>query len=143
MIIIGSLLLVATVIFGAEFVFANHHHFTNPTVFGQSLGLSNDASVFIVGVITGTSVLVGLALVGAGMRHKATKAVTHHRERKDAKGTRSERDQLAEQNEELRRKLSLQRSAPRADQKARPLSGSTSPIEGSGASRLEAEDATD
>jgi hypothetical protein len=142
-IIVGLLLLIAAVIFGAEFASANHHHFTNPVVFGQTLGLSNDAAIFIVGAITGGNFLIGLALIGWGMRRKAAKAVTHHRERKVAKGARSERDHLAEKNEELTRNLSLQHSEKRAGRRGVPEQISNLLIGEGGATRVNGVDAID
>jgi hypothetical protein len=143
MIIFGLLLLIAAVIFGAEFVFSNHHHFTNPAVFGQHLGLSNDAEVFIVGVITGAAVLVGLTLIMTGLRRKAVKAVEHHHERKDAKGTRRERDELARKNDDLRNALSRESSAGQKNSDNQPLgmSTKTAPMAKRGAARIDAEDA--
>ncbi len=109
MIIIGLLLLIAAVIFGGDLIFTNHHHFANPTVFGQSLGLTNDAALFIVGAFTGAAVLLGITLIMSGTRHGAVKARKRRHERKVAQGTRGERDDLAEKNERLRADLAKER----------------------------------
>jgi hypothetical protein len=109
MIIIGLLLVIAAGAFGIDLILTNHHHLTDPSVFGQSLGLANDAAIFIVGAITGAAVLFGITLMAAGMRHKASRGVSHHRERKAARALRLERDDLAEQNERLSADLTSDR----------------------------------
>ena len=130
MIIIGLLLLIAAVIFGIDLIFTNHHHFTNPVVFGHSLGLTNDAAVFIVGAITGAAVLLGIALIMSGMRHKAAKAIDHRHERKDAEGDRGERDDLAKKNDRLAKKndrlqgqLAQERATSATSEDDEPASG--------------------
>ena len=111
MIIIGLLVLIAAVIFGVDLVFQNHsHHLTSLVVFGQSLGVTNEAAVFVIGAITGAAILLALVLITSGVRHKGAKAATHRMERKEAKGTRGQRDKLVSDNERLRSDLAKERA---------------------------------
>ncbi len=118
MIIIGLVLLVVAVIFGVDLIFTNSHHIASPAIFGQSLGFTNEATLFVVGVITGAVLLLGIVLLLSGMRHKGAKAIRRHHEDKAAKNTRSERDRLASDNEHLRGELAQQHS----NQEAAPTS---------------------
>ena len=71
MIIIGVLLVAAAVVFGVDLIVKNHHaHMISPVVFGHSLGLTSEAALFILGAITGAAILLGLALIVAGMRYR-------------------------------------------------------------------------
>lgn len=87
MIIIGSLVLIAALIFGVDLVVQNHSHhiITSTVVFDQSLGVTNEAAVFIIGAITGGDP-PGIGADGVGVRHRGSKAATHRMERKEAKG---------------------------------------------------------
>ena len=114
MIILGLVLLVVAVIFGVDLILTNSHHIASPAVFGQSLGFTNEATLFVVGVITGAIILLGIGLLLSGMRHKGTKALRRHHENKAAKNTRSERDDLASDNEHLRGELAQQNGNQRA-----------------------------
>jgi hypothetical protein len=138
MIIIGLLLLIAAVIFGIDLILSNHHHFTNPAVFGHSLGLTNDAALFIVGAITGAAVLLGIALIMWGTRHKAANALAHRRERTDAKGALGERDDLAKKNTRLAKKntrLEAQLAQERSPSEGSPTSEPNARAEDEGAER--------
>jgi hypothetical protein len=105
MIVIGLLLLVFAAAFGIDLVWKNNFHITNPTVFGQSLGIHSAASLFVTGAITGAAVLVGIALLFAGMRRKGTKAVSGRRARKEALRLREDRDKLRSENAQLHSEL--------------------------------------
>lgn len=102
MIIVGLLVIIGAGIFGADLVFNNTYKVQSPEVFGQSIGLTNMAAIFMVGVFVGAAILLGIALIVWGMRHKGTKASRHRQERRDAQQSRNERDDLAAQNEQLR-----------------------------------------
>ncbi len=104
-IIIGLLVLIAALIFGAELIFQNHHHLSGPFVFGQSLGLHNEAALFVLGVIIGGAILLALLLLASGARHKGTKAVARRLERKELRRTRGRRDDLVAENDRLRTEL--------------------------------------
>ena len=44
-----------------ELAFANHHLYAHsPVIFGQSLGINNEAAIFIAGAVTGAAILLGL-----------------------------------------------------------------------------------
>ena len=122
MIIIGLLALIAALIFGFDLVSQNSHHITSPVVFGQSLGVTSEAALFVVGAIIGAVVILALILLMSGIRHKGSRAVKHHLERKEAKDTRGERDQLVSDNEHLQSELAKEHAA---EQKARTTASTT------------------
>lgn len=57
MLIIGLLLLIVAVIFGADLVWQNSFHISGVTAFGQSLGITNAAAFFVIGRVN---------MIGAG-----------------------------------------------------------------------------
>ena len=105
MIILGLLLLIVAVAFGLDLIWKNHYAIHSPALFGQTLSLHNAAELFIVGAITGAVLILGIAMILAGMRHKGTKARQHRAQRKDARSTRRDRDQVQAENERLHRRL--------------------------------------
>ena len=105
MIILGLLLLVVAVIFGLDLIWKNHFTIHSPALFGQTLGIHNTAELFIVGAITGAVLLLGIAMMLAGMRRKGHKTKQHRAERKDAKRAGRERDQVQQENDKLRDRL--------------------------------------
>jgi cell division protein FtsB len=119
MIILGLLLLVVAAIFGLDLIWKNHFTIRSPALFGQTLGIHNAAEFFILGVITGAVLLLGIAMVLAGMRRKGTKAKQHRAQRKEASNARhdrdqaqaerdqvqAERDRVREENEKLHRRV--------------------------------------
>jgi hypothetical protein len=112
MIILGLLLLVVAVIFGLDLIWKNHFTIRSPALFGQTLGIHNAAEFFILGAITGAVLLLGIAMVLAGMRRKGTKAKQHRAQRQEASNARhdrdqaqAERDRVREENEKLHRRL--------------------------------------
>ena len=98
MIILGLLLLVLAVIFGADLVWQNHFTIAQVNVFGFDLSLGNSAALFIVGAIVGAAIMLGIALIIAGVGRKGTRAV---RERQ----RHAEADRLKQENERLRSDL--------------------------------------
>jgi mannitol-specific phosphotransferase system IIBC component len=112
MIILGLLLLVVAAIFGLDLIWKNHFTIRSPALFGQTLGIHNAAGFFILGVITGAVLLLGIAMVLAGMRRKGTKAEQHRAQRKEASNARhdrdqaqAERDRVQAENEKLHRRV--------------------------------------
>jgi uncharacterized membrane protein len=105
MIILGLLLLIAAVVVGLDLIWKNHFTIHSPALFGQTLGIHNIAEFFILGAITGAVLLLGIAMVLAGMRRKGTKARQHRAQRKEARSARRDRDQVQEENEKLHRRL--------------------------------------
>ena len=131
MIILGLLLLVVAVIFGLDLIWKNHFNIHSPALFGQTLDLHNAAELFILGAITGAVLLLGIAMVLAGMRRKGTKARQHRAQRKEARSARhdrdqvqQERDQVQEENERLHDRLDHNDIQPAASVDAHP-SGAT------------------
>ena len=70
-------------------------------MFGQTLGIHNAAEFFILGVITGAVLLVGIAMMLAGMRRKGTKAKQHRAQRKEASNARHDRDQAQAERDQI------------------------------------------
>lgn len=105
MVVIGLLLLIVAAAFGIDFVWKNDFHITNPTVFGERLGIHSAASLFVVGAITGAVALVGLALLLSGARRKRANAVSRRQTRKEARQLREDRDKLRSDNAELHSEL--------------------------------------
>ncbi len=106
MIILGLLLLVLAVIFGADLVWQNHFNIAQVKVFGFDLGLGNSAALFIVGAIVGAAIMLGITLLIAGLGRKGSRAV-HERER------HAEHDRVREENERLRANLAERETSPR------------------------------
>lgn len=105
MIILGLLLLVAAAAFGLDVIWKNHYTIRSPAFLGQSLGIHNAAEFFIIAAITGAVLLLGIAMVLAGMRRKGTKASRHRAQRKEARNALRDRDQARAENERLHRRL--------------------------------------
>ena len=102
MIIIGLVLLVAAAVVGLDLVWKNHFAIRSPALFGQTLGIHSAAAFFVVGAICGAVVILGFALMLAGLRRRGRKAKQHRIERKDARQTRRERDRVQQENDRLR-----------------------------------------
>jgi ABC-type nickel/cobalt efflux system permease component RcnA len=105
MIIIGLVLLIAAAVFGLDLIWKNQYAMRSPALFGQTLGIHNAAVYFVVGAITGAVLLLGIALMVAGLRRKGTKARQHRAVRKEAQSAGRERDKAQEENERLRGQL--------------------------------------
>ena len=101
MIILGLLLLAVAVIFGLDLIWKNHFTIRSPALFGQTLGIHNAAEFFILGAITGAVLLLGIAMVLAGMRRKGTKAKQHRAQRKEASNARHDRDQAQAERDQI------------------------------------------
>jgi hypothetical protein len=102
---LGLVLLVAAAVFGLDLIWKNHYAMHSPALFGQTLGIHNAAAFFIIGVITGAVLLLGIALVLAGTRRKGVKARRRRAERREAKNAGRDRDRAQEENEKLHRQL--------------------------------------
>ena len=104
MIIIGLVLLIVAAVFGLDLIWKNHDTIRSPALFGQTLGIHNAAEFFIIGAIAGAILLLGIAMMLAGLRRKGTKARQHRAERKEARNAGRDCDK-AQENDELRRRL--------------------------------------
>jgi hypothetical protein len=110
MIITGLVLLVVAAVFGLDLIWKNHYPIRSPALFGQTLGIGNAAELFAIGAIAGAILLLGISMMLAGLRRKATKARQHRAERKEAERKEArnagrDRDKAQEENDELRRRL--------------------------------------
>lgn len=105
MIIVGLVLLVVGAGFGLDLVWKNSYAVKSPRVFGQTLGIHHASTLFIVGAIAGAAVLLGIAMLMAGMRRKGTKAKQHRQDHREAKVAGRERDKAQQENETLRQRL--------------------------------------
>jgi hypothetical protein len=83
----------------------NHYTIRSPTLFGQTLGIHNAAEFFIMGAMAGAILLLGIAMILAGLRRKGAKAKQHRADRKEARNAGRDRDKAQEENDELRRQL--------------------------------------
>lgn len=91
MIIIGLVLLIVAAVFGLDLIWKNHYTVRSPALFGQTLGIHNAAEFFIIGAIAGAILLLGIAMMLAGLR------------RKEARNAGRDRDKAQEENDKLRR----------------------------------------
>ena len=104
---LGLVLLVLSGIFTLGVVLSN----TDPvsaSAFGVSLSNVSLGGLFLAGAIAGIIFGIGLGLLVAGSARKRHRKVETKR---TIKGTRSEKEQLAVENEELRSRLATERSA--------------------------------
>ena len=69
----------------------------------QTLGIHNAAEFFIIGAIAGAILLLGIAMMLAGLRRKGAKARQHRADRKEARNAGRDRDKAQEENDKLRR----------------------------------------
>ena len=82
MIIIGLVLLIVAAVFGLDLIWKNHYTVRSPALFGQTLGIHNAAEFFIIGAIAGAILLLGIAMMLAGLRRKGAKARRHRADRR-------------------------------------------------------------
>lgn len=104
---LGLILLVLSGIFTLGVVLSN----TDPvsaSAFGVSLSNVSLGGLFLAGAIAGIIFGIGMGLLVAGSARKRHRKVETKR---TIKGTRSEKEQLAVENEELRARLATERSA--------------------------------
>lgn len=103
---IGLVLLVLSGIFTLGVVLSN----TDPvsaSAFGVTLSNVSLGGLFLAGAIAGILFGIGLGLLVAGSARKRHRRVATKR---TIKGTRTEKEQLAAENEELRARLAAERS---------------------------------
>ncbi|MDQ6784217.1 MAG: hypothetical protein M3063_12425 [Actinomycetota bacterium] len=111
MILIGLLLIIAAVVFGVDVASENMYQVPSPVVFGQSLGITHVEIVFLIGALTGAGMVLGLALVVVGIRHRGARAIRHHRRREEVRAAHDERDAVLTDNEKLQAELHHERRA--------------------------------
>ena len=97
MIIIGLVLLIVAAVFGLDLIWKNHYTIRSPALFGQTLGIHNAAEFFIIGAIAAAILLLGIAMMFAGLRRKGAEAKRHRAERKEARNAGRDRDKAQEE----------------------------------------------
>jgi hypothetical protein len=105
MILIGLVLLIGSAVFGLDLIWKNHYTIRSPALFGQTLGIHHAAELFIVGAVAGAVLILGIAMMLAGLRRKGAKAKQHRADRKEARNAGRDRDQAPGENDKLRRRL--------------------------------------
>ena len=105
MIFIGFVLLAAAAVFGLDLIWKNHYAMRSPALFGQTLGIHNAAVFFVVAAVCGAVLVIGVAVMLAGMRRKGHKAKQHRAERREARRASRDRDKAQQENEKLRQQL--------------------------------------
>src|SRR5690348_16576581 len=105
MIIIGLVLLIVAAVFGLDLIWKSHDTTRSPALFGQTLGIHHAAERFIVGAIAGVVLILGIAMILAGLCRKGSQAKRHRAERNEARNAGRERDQAEEETGKLRRRL--------------------------------------
>jgi uncharacterized protein HemY len=96
-IIIGLVLLIVAAVFGLDLIWKNHYTIRSPASFGQTLGIHNAAEFFIIGAIAAAILLLGIAMMLAGLRRKGAEAKRHRAERKEARNAGRDRDKAQEE----------------------------------------------
>jgi hypothetical protein len=80
MIIVGLILIVAGVVFGIDIAVKNRFPVRDVEVFGSTLGFHHAEQIFLLGVITGAVVLLGLVLLIAGIVRNRSRNVGRRRQ---------------------------------------------------------------
>jgi hypothetical protein len=126
MIFIGFVLLAAAAVFGLDLIWKNHYAMRSPALFGQTLGIHNAAVFFVVAAICGAVLVIGVAVLLAGMRRKGHKAKQHRAERREARRASRDRDKVQQENEQLRRQLGHDDADTAADPEVTPSTATAS-----------------
>ncbi len=109
MVFVGFILAVAAAVFGLDLLWKNNFRIPTPMVFGSSLGISSARWLFVLGVITGAALALGIVLFFAGLGRKGAKAASTRRERRDARQAIEDREAMAAENERLRQQTEGER----------------------------------
>lgn len=105
MVIVGLLLLLAAGIFGVDLAVKNRFSTRDLYGFGEDLGISGSAHIYVLGAITGAAIIIGVTLVVAGLGRKQGKATERRRVRETATTRTSEVERLRAENTELRSRV--------------------------------------
>ena len=105
---LGLILLVVSGVFTLGVVLSNTDP-VNASAFGVSLTNVSLGGLFLAGAVAGLVLMLGLAMMVAGAARKRHRRVETKR---TVKGVRSEREQLAAENEQLRSELASTQSTP-------------------------------
>jgi uncharacterized protein HemX len=105
MVVLGLLLILAAVIFGADVVLENNKDIVG-TIFNQTVHNLSLGGIFLAGAVTALVLALGLWLVLGGAARKRRKRV----ERKSTlRDTETQKESLAEENTRLARQLEEER----------------------------------
>ncbi len=117
MILIGLVLLIVAAVFGLDLLWKNTFPVNGTLVFGQSLGIHTARGFFLIGVITGAVLLLGISLILSGIHRKGRKVIQRRKDKKETGKTHEDRDQLVADNAELRRQLDDKHDSGPAEQR--------------------------
>ena len=112
MVVIGLVLFFAAAVFGLDVADKNRFRTRDIQAFGDSLGVSGAAHLYVIGAITGAALVLGLGLILAGLGRKGAKARARHHERKTTEARESELSELRRQNAELGQELGSRNEPP-------------------------------
>lgn len=110
MVVLGLLLVLAAVIFGADVVLENTQH-SGGTIFNQTVDNLSLGGIFLAGAVTALILALGLWLVLGGAARKRRKRVAR---RSTLRETQTQKETLAEENSRLARQLEEERRAKAA-----------------------------
>jgi hypothetical protein len=111
MMLLGLLILAAAIVFGIDLVAENAFGVPDPVIFGNSLGITSGRSLFVLGVLVGAGIVLGLGLLLSGIRRRSARAISRRQERRAHREVADERAALEAENAELRRHLEEERVA--------------------------------
>lgn len=80
MIIVGLLLVVVGCVFGIDVAMGNRFSVRDIEAFGSTLGLHHAEQIFLLGAITGAVVLLGFALMVAGLSRSRSRNLAQRRQ---------------------------------------------------------------
>jgi hypothetical protein len=105
-------LLIVAAVFGLDLLWKNTFSVNDTVVFGQSLGIHTARGFFLIGVITGAVLLLGVSLILSGIHRKGRKVIQRRKDKKETGKTHEDRDQLAADNADLRDQLDDKHTSP-------------------------------
>jgi hypothetical protein len=92
--VIGLAVFVVAAVFGIDLVDKNRYKIPSLHVFGENIGLGGSGRLYVLGVITGAALMLGLLLFLAGLRRKSSQATARRRQRKEATALEREVESL-------------------------------------------------
>lgn len=107
MVVLGLLLIVATVVFGADVVLENTQH-SGGTIFNQTINNLSLGGIFLAGAVTALLLALGLWLVLGGAARKRRKSVQR---KSTLRESQTQKETLADENARLARQLETERQA--------------------------------
>lgn len=110
MVVLGLLLILAAVLFGADVILENTQPFSG-TIFNQTITNLSLGGIFLAGAVTALALALGLWLVLGGAARKRRKQVQRKSRLRE---TESQKETLAEENARLARQLEQERKTKAA-----------------------------